>query len=153
VKQGGALRVIDKAKGQTCKDSERRLVWNQRGPRGLAGSAGSPGATGPAGPAGPAGPSGPVALNYVASDTLVAPAGEQVGGEVDCPNGQSVTGGGVGVLSSDPAVSINSSNPFDNDSDADNILNNGWRADVNNPTAEATLFSVYAICTPASSVH
>jgi hypothetical protein len=61
-KQGGALRVIDKAKGQTCKTGERPLVWNQRGLRGLpgaAGSAGPAGANGAAGAAGAQGPSGP----------------------------------------------------------------------------------------------
>jgi hypothetical protein len=61
-KQGGALRVIDKAKGQTCKAGERPLAWNQKGLRGLtgpAGPAGANGATGPVGAQGPAGPEGP----------------------------------------------------------------------------------------------
>ena len=58
-KQGGVLRVIDKAKGQTCKASERPLVWNQRGPRGVPGPAGPGGASGAAGAAGAQGPAGP----------------------------------------------------------------------------------------------
>jgi Collagen triple helix repeat (20 copies) len=57
-KQGGALRVIDKAKGQTCRASERPLVWNQRGLRGVPGPAGQAGANGPAGAAGAQGPAG-----------------------------------------------------------------------------------------------
>jgi hypothetical protein len=57
-KHGGALRVINKAKGQTCKASERPLVWNQRGLRGLAGPTGANGATGATGPQGVAGPQG-----------------------------------------------------------------------------------------------
>jgi hypothetical protein len=58
-KQGGVLRVIDKAKGQTCKASERPLVWNQKGLRGLTGPAGPAGANGAAGAAGARGPAGP----------------------------------------------------------------------------------------------
>jgi hypothetical protein len=58
-KQGGALRVIDKAKGQTCKATERPLVWNQRGLRGVPGPTGATGAAGPVGAQGPTGPQGP----------------------------------------------------------------------------------------------
>jgi hypothetical protein len=58
-KQGGALRVIDKAKGQACKPTERPLVWNQKGLRGPAGPAGATGSAGAAGAQGPAGPQGP----------------------------------------------------------------------------------------------
>lgn len=58
-KHGGALRVIDKTKGQACRASERRLVWNQRGLRGVPGSAGAAGANGAAGTAGAQGPAGP----------------------------------------------------------------------------------------------
>jgi hypothetical protein len=84
---------------------------------------------------------------------LVAEAGTQTSGEVDCPNGQSVTGGGVAVLSTNTAVSVNSSGPWDNDSDADAIENNGWIADVNNASGSATFFNVHAVCVSASSVH
>jgi hypothetical protein len=44
--KGGALRVIDTAKGQTCTTGQHSLKWNQKGPQG------------PAGPPGPAGVSG-----------------------------------------------------------------------------------------------
>src|SRR5438128_1132163 len=37
---GGALRVIDTAKGQTCATGQHGLNWNQKGPRGPAGPAG-----------------------------------------------------------------------------------------------------------------
>ena len=56
-KRTGALRIIDAAK-QTCRQSETRLTWNQRGARGPAGATGLTGATGLPGPAGPAGPAG-----------------------------------------------------------------------------------------------
>lgn len=39
-KAGGNLRVIDLAKGQSCKDTEKPLSWNQRGPQGAPGPSG-----------------------------------------------------------------------------------------------------------------
>jgi Lamin Tail Domain/Collagen triple helix repeat (20 copies) len=50
----GRLRVVPG--GTACRDGERPLRWNVRGPRG---EAGPPGAQGPVGPSGPAGPPGP----------------------------------------------------------------------------------------------
>jgi hypothetical protein len=57
-KQGGALRVIDRAKGQGCRSTERLLVWNQRGIHGAAGARGATGATGATGPTGATGATG-----------------------------------------------------------------------------------------------
>jgi hypothetical protein len=48
----GALRVIDKQGGDSCKGTELEVTWNQKGVKG------DSGATGPAGPAGAAGPQG-----------------------------------------------------------------------------------------------
>ena len=158
-KQGGALRVIDKAKGQTCKASERRLVWNQRGLRGLTGAAGAAGAKGAAGaagstgPAGPAGPAGPVALKYVLSGALSVAPGAQNGAEVECPSGMSVTGGGLINDSGDTGVNINASYPFDRDGTVGgSVPNGGWGGWVNNAGTATVAFEVYAICTSASSV-
>jgi hypothetical protein len=53
----GRLRVVPA--GTTCRDGERALRWNVRGPQGEPGPAGPAGAAGAAGPAGPAGPEGP----------------------------------------------------------------------------------------------
>ena len=53
-KVAGVLRVIDRAKGETCNAKlETPIGWNQTGP------AGAPGAAGPAGPAGAKGEQGP----------------------------------------------------------------------------------------------
>ena len=41
--RGGALRVIDLAKGQRCTSFERSLAWNQTGPQGPVGSQGPSG--------------------------------------------------------------------------------------------------------------
>jgi hypothetical protein len=38
--KGGALRVIDTAKGQTCATGQHALNWNQKGPQGPPGPAG-----------------------------------------------------------------------------------------------------------------
>jgi hypothetical protein len=57
---GGALRVIDFAKGQGCKSTETRLSWQQTGPTGPPGQAGAAGPTGPRGEDGSRGPTGDV---------------------------------------------------------------------------------------------
>jgi hypothetical protein len=66
-KKGGDLRVIDVEKEPKCRPSERRLPWNQKGPKGdqgppgpqgPPGSQGPPGAQGAPGPQGPTGPQG-----------------------------------------------------------------------------------------------
>ena len=43
---GGALRVIDTAKGQTCATGQHSLNWNQKGPKGAAGPPGPAGVSG-----------------------------------------------------------------------------------------------------------
>ena len=43
----GQLRVIDKDKGETCKNNETAISWNQKGPKGDKGDKGD---TGPQGP-------------------------------------------------------------------------------------------------------
>jgi len=55
-KGSGRLRVV--SAGSSCRSSERRLIWNVRGPQGLPGPAGTPGPAGPEGPAGASGPQG-----------------------------------------------------------------------------------------------
>ena len=53
-KTGGALRVVDTAKGEVCRAAELALTWNQKGPTGSNGAKGATGAAGPTGPAGSA---------------------------------------------------------------------------------------------------
>jgi hypothetical protein len=52
----GTLRVVDAARGETCRFDERPLSWNQTGPAGPTGPQGATGTTGPTGAAGLAGP-------------------------------------------------------------------------------------------------
>jgi hypothetical protein len=119
---------------------------------GLLAKAGTPGAqgpTGPAGPAGPAGSAGPVALHYVSSGPFSVEAGQQDGADATCPPGTSVTGGGVYNGSTDTRVSVNTSYPFDGD-DSDNVLDDGWSADLNNGSEASVMFAVWAVCTSAT---
>jgi len=58
-KEGGGLRAIDTGKGQTCRNNELSVDWNQTGPKGLDGAPGKDGAAGPPGPAGNSTPARP----------------------------------------------------------------------------------------------
>ena len=63
-KVGGILRVIDKAKGESCHSKlETAIKWSQTGPRGPAGAPGPQGLKGDAGPAGADGDAGPAGIN------------------------------------------------------------------------------------------
>lgn len=56
----GDVRIVDT--GESCRNYERAISWNQKGQQGLPGAPGSTGptgATGPTGPPGPIGPTGP----------------------------------------------------------------------------------------------
>jgi hypothetical protein len=63
-------------------------------------------------------------------------ANAQSSGTTSCPSGV-VVGGGVLSSSGSPSVNINTLIPAGT---------TGWRADMNNATASATNFTVYAIC-------
>jgi hypothetical protein len=135
------------------------------GPRGAQGPAGPAGAAGPAGPTGASGPQGPrgndgaqgppgglSSLQYVSAAFGPFPAHTQYGREVSCPSGQHAIGGGVLSESATAGQqAINSSYP----SDGTNTGNDGnvaWWADVDNTSAGALSFAVYAVCAPATSV-
>jgi hypothetical protein len=77
----------------------------------------------------------------IVSATYSAPAGQQTRGTVTCPvTSTGVTrvplSGGVVIGSSDVAANINASDPSGTE----------WVSYVNNGTASATLFTVYAVC-------
>jgi hypothetical protein len=59
----GQLRVIDAESGETCKNNEKAISWNEKGQKGDTGAAGPQGPAGPAGAAGPQGPQGPAGQN------------------------------------------------------------------------------------------
>lgn len=113
------------------------------GPQGPKGDTGAAGATGPPGAKGDTGAQGaPGVSGYerVMSATLANPAGAQSTNAVSCPAGKRVLGGGVvggpGTAASIDQ-SVNSSIP---------LGATQWYAVVNNRSATASTFQVFAIC-------
>ena len=147
-KSGGAMRVIDHQAGKRCTRKERKLAWKRRGPAGPQGAQGVQGATGVAGPqgpngsTGPTGPACPVDLTFVWSNIVDVVAGTSDFFLVYCPEGQSVTGGGVDAGSSAGTI-LQTSSPYGT---------RGWVGRVRNTNTYSIQMSGYAICTTATSV-
>jgi hypothetical protein len=91
-KDNGRLRVIDKAKQQTCKTSEHALAWNQKGPKG---DRGAPGL-------------GTLKLR-IASRPIAAGQTGQI--DASCQPGERATGGGFLLLEDDPDIHVVTSGP------------------------------------------
>lgn len=129
----GILRVIDTAKGQSCRKWETALDWNQQGPQGPQGVAG---------PQGPQGASGISGYEVVVShDTQFNVLGNGIAdSQANCPQGKSVLGGGAGTLQGD-ALNLQTSTPTGS--------NDGWLVEfVNtsgNTLGQADVWA-YAIC-------
>jgi hypothetical protein len=87
-------------------------------------------------------------VRYVSSGPLANPANSQTFGQVLCPAGLFVSGGGV-FGSGGVGQSVNSSYPRSSTGVAGSIPN-AWGAYVNNNTAAPLTFTVYAICIPES---
>jgi len=133
------------------------------GATGAAGPAGGPtGPTGPPGPAGgPTGPSGatgatgpPGSLPSITYKTTpsTATANGQSYGEAVCDAGQHVVGGGAFSGSGDPgAENLNSSYPSDG-TGSGAPGNVAWSVYMDNTTDSDLDFTVYAICTAATTV-
>ncbi|HEY6836589.1 MAG TPA: hypothetical protein VI142_09080 [Gaiellaceae bacterium] len=90
--QNGQLRVIDPARDH-CLASETPISWSQIGPTG---SQGAQGPTGPRGPTGNAGPTGPAGVSGYEIESVSAslPPGHLERGDLPCPGGKMVVGGG-----------------------------------------------------------
>jgi Collagen triple helix repeat (20 copies) len=157
-RSNGSLRAV--AGPGSCRKGEHALSWNVAGRAGADGQQGAPGPAGPAGPAGAAGPAGPrgpqgpagqsavLGLEYP-STTFDNPATGQYGtpsgidfGQVPCPAGKKVVGGGVHTSGADQYV--NESYPTDGSSDTPG--ERGWGATVNNIGNSDETFVVYAVC-------
>jgi hypothetical protein len=94
-KTGGAVRIINKAQGQTCKTTESPTTWNVAGQPGPKGATGAQGVQGPAGPRGPSGYQYRwVYVNQTGfNDTPFKEA------TVNCPSGSYPMGGGIAAVS------------------------------------------------------
>lgn len=84
--KGGALRVIDTAKGQTCTTGQHSLQWNQTGPKGAAG------------PPGPAGVSGFSVARCTVEDASGPLVVDSSSGGTCTTSGSASTGVGVATL-------------------------------------------------------
>ena len=76
---------------------------------------------------------------------FTAAANTQTGGDVTCPAGMKVLGGGADVGTPNTGVDVNSTFPFASSSLAGAPVDS-WEVDVNNTTAAPVPFTVYAIC-------
>src|SRR5215207_10383430 len=147
-KQRGMVRVIDASSGETCRNSEEPLSWNQLGPQG------------PVGPTGPAGPPGVSAREVVsASFTAVGqpfcpPNGlcalQTTRKAALCPAGKNVLGGGY-LLTGNQLVrhEVYGSRPINPGEFGYNATTPGWGVEVvnyatQNPNQDIS-FKVYAV--------
>ena len=179
----GSLRSVDIAdgafgvQGRDVKDGSlgsndlsalaRASLKGNAGATGAAGAPGAAGATGPtgatgatgtAGSTGATGPAGPVVLNYVFSGSASVGAGFTQTAFASCPPGQSLTGGGGGMLGGQsegmlggPPTTLNYSYPSDSH-DAGFVANNNWVVNATNNSGDTRSLFAYAICTTATSV-
>jgi hypothetical protein len=81
----------------------------------------------------------PAGYTQVVSGAIGNPAGAQTPGDEPCPSGTVVLGGGALPTSSSTSVNLNSSYP----------TSTGWHVAMNNASAAAETFNVYAVCSSA----
>src|ERR1700682_5488320 len=81
----------------------------------------------------------PAGYTQVVSAAIANPAGAQKPGDEPCPSGTVVLGGGALHTSPSTTVNLNSSYP----------TSTGWHVAMNNASALAETFNVYAVCASA----
>jgi hypothetical protein len=129
----GQLRIVDDA---DCNPSETSLSWSQVGPEGLAGAKGDAGPKGDPGADGAQGPSGLASVIHVSH--VFQTSFQITGGDVPCPSGTTVLGGGA---SGNPDMDLVESGPDDPD------FPHAWHVIARNTTASGTWsFTGYVLC-------
>jgi len=127
-------------KASKCAKRDKRLSWNQVGPRGSTGAPGAPGARGSAGQNGATGPVGPVTLTHLVS--IASPcAGKTTcaAASPPCPAGQvPISGEVIGENAS--LFTIQSRE-----------LAGGWAGAVENTAASPSTFKIGVICSSATT--
>jgi hypothetical protein len=124
--KGGDLRVIDLAKGQTCKAGEVGLNWNLRGPTGPQGPQGLAGGQGQKGDKGEPGLSG---VEQVTASVDLGDPDNGKAATATCPTGKRVISGGYTIIGQAPAhVAVDENLPT-----ADGT---GWHAYLRNEYVE-----------------
>jgi Collagen triple helix repeat (20 copies) len=122
-----------------------------QGPTGPSGPQGAQGPTGSPGPAGATGPPGPVALTYVFAAPKAILPGDVTQDVVSCPDGWSVTGGGIDTTAND-AIMTQESYPEDGP-DADTVNDDAWLGEILNTRDTISIrMTVWAICSQATVV-
>jgi hypothetical protein len=134
------LRLIDTQAGETCKGSETKLTWNQKGPKGDPGPQGPQGEPGAPGPQGPKGDPG-LGTVQVRQVQATVPAGELEGVDVDCQPGERATGGGF-IYGSEELNAIVSRPQFD----PSIRTPTGWNVTVRNHDGTNHVVFVFAVC-------
>jgi hypothetical protein len=130
---GGQLRVVDAA---SCNPSETALTWSQAGPQGPPGEKGDPGPKGDPGADGSQGPSGLASVIHVAH--VFQTSFQITGGDVPCPSGTTVLGGGA---SGNSEMDLVESGPDDPE------FPHAWHVIVRNTSASGTWsFTGYVLC-------
>ena len=134
--QSAATACLVSCDSLRLDETDRFAQDGVAGPAGPRGVEGARGAVGPAGPVGPVGPRGPAGVGQIAISTVSAsfavPRYSGGSGEVRCPAGWQVTGGGVlGNMTLRESVPTG---------------NAGWRGKVHNGTGFNESTSVYAVC-------
>jgi hypothetical protein len=145
-KQRGMLRVIDAEAGDSCRNSEQQLSWNQQGPQG------------PPGPAGPPGISGRevVSASFAAEGQPPCPDQalcllQTTRKAALCPAGKNVLGGGYRLTQNQLVRhDVYASRPINAGEFGYNATTAGWGVEIvnyqpKNPNSNIG-FDVYAIC-------
>ena len=135
-KSGGNLRVLTPT-GQSCKNNEVAIDWNQVGPQGIQGIQGEKGDKGDKGEVG-------LAQHQFLQGTLVSVAANGIGfASVSCPAGKRVLGGGGHVAGTVAGAGyLWQSIPTSNTS---------WRVAYKNMTGANISIWAYAVCATVSS--
>ena len=152
--QGSSYIALFANTGSTPPTSNWMLLSaaGEEGPAGPAGPSGAPGPIGPSGPAGPTGPqgvpgpAGSVTGVHVVTQSGAASSADSKVENVMCPAGELALGGGPSLVGLYNAVT--SSHPITNGAGKPV----GWTASTQEYTDTTVdwIFSVYAVCAPAS---
>jgi hypothetical protein len=130
------LRLIDTQAGETCKGSETKLTWNQKGPKG------DPGPQGPQGDKGDPGPPGEAVVTRERPVTGIVAAGATTAIASECRPEEQATGGGFTVLSENADVVVTKSEPR---TLGETLV--GWNVTVTNRSTGPQSVNAIAICT------
>jgi hypothetical protein len=143
-KHGGKMRIVNtsaKGKAGSCRHSERKLSWSQKGSPGTPGAPGSPGVAGASGVRN-------VVVRYLAFSVPANSVSNHL--TTECNPGEVALGGGIGwTTSPNPNDAVVYSGPETTTSDAFASQGGtpiGWDGEINNDVASPRDGRLYVIC-------